>query len=194
MHKLFSDYKKLVVSGRNYLYVCGAAYAAGIIFGVFFLPGATRFILGESVINFYVNAFSTSGSLWSLTFSLIVSDVVFIALFYGCSFIYYTFYLDVAFILYRGYILAGVSFIFIKVFGISGAFLYILCVLLHNVLVTAALSAFASAMAALCKRRDKVVKKIRNDLIIISAALVIAALIIELFLIALVLRPINTTF
>ena len=194
MKKPFSTYLGFIKQSKIFLIAFGALYLVGIILGVFFSPIAQKFVLGESVVNFYFNALSKNGRIFSLIFSVVLSDVFFLLLFYLCSFTVYTVAIDLALVLYRGYIVAGVSFLFIKIFGISGAFLYVLCVLIHNVIVTLSLSAFASIMAKLLKSRAKKAKDMRNDLIIVSTAAALSAIIIEIFLLVFVLRPLNSTF
>ena len=86
------------------------------------------------------------------------------------------------------------AFLFFGLFGISGAFLFILCVFIHNVLVTAALSVYAGITANLMKRGRACIKTARRDLFIIAVAIVLVAIVIEIVLLLCVLRPINFTF
>lgn len=194
MNKFLGEYLRLIKISKKYHLVFGVAYAVGLILGVFFSTGAARYVLGENVLNFYVNALSNSGRIYSLVFSVIVSDVFFLLIFYFCSFIFYTVIIDLALVLYRGYVLASVSFLFIKLFGVSGAFVYILCVFIHNVIVSAALSVFAGITAAHCRRKYKKLKNLRNGLIIVSAAAVLIAVILEILILVFILRPIHVTF
>ena len=194
MKEYLNEYLRLIKISKNYHLAFAIVYAAGIILGVFFSTGAVKYVLGENVMNFYINALSGSGRVWSLVFSLLVADIFFLLVFYFCSFTFYTAFIDFALVLYRGYILASVSFIFIKLFGVSGAFVYILCVFVHNVVVSAALSSFASITAAHCRRRSKKLKRLRGDLIIVSAAAALLAVILEVMILVLILRPIHVTF
>ena len=187
-------YLKLIGSSKIYLIVLGSAYLIGIAVGCVFSPMAQRFVLSESVAVFYYNAFSSGGRIFSLIFTVVLSDVFFLVIFYGCSFTFFTVFIDLALLFYRGYVLSCVAFLFIKMFGVSGAFLYVLCVFLHNAVFSAALCVFAAITAKLSRRKNKNFYDLRNDLFILTAAAGVVAVAAELIFLLCVLRPINSIF
>ena len=95
---------------------------------------------------------------------------------------------------YRGYVVSAVCVLFVRLFGVGGAFLYVFCVLIHNVLVSAAVSSFCSIMLFVTKNCEKSSGKLRKELAVASILVIVTAVIVEVVILSLLLRPINTTF
>lgn len=194
MQRIIKQYLKMLKEAKIRLLIFAASFVIGIIVGVFLNTSLSEMVLSENVVDFYFNAFSKTGNIASLIIALVISDALFLLIFYAFSYWLYLVALGFLFVFYRGYILGAVAFLFIKNFGVSGAFLYVFCVFIHNVLVTASLSCMGAISADLLKRGKACIKHTRNDLLIISSVIVLAAIIIEMILLFCILRPINYSF
>ena len=194
MNRILKHYFIMLKEAKIYHIVFACVYVLGIVLGVLFNTELNKLVLPERVVGFYQNAFSDSGSVVSLIIALVISDALFLLIFYAFSYSFYLAVLQLAFVLYRGYILGSVAFLFFGLFGISGAFLFIFCVFIHNVLVSAALSCYSGITANLMKRGRACIKTARRDLFIIASVIVSAALIIEIIMLLCILRPINYSF
>ena len=186
--------KKLLIRSKKYLLLFGISFVLGCVAGVLFTTALSKAAMAESVIKFYFNAFSGGFSPFKFAFSLIIADLCFFALAYICSFIPILSVISFAFVFYRGYVVSAVCVLFVRLFGVGGAFLYVFCVLIHNVLVSAAVSSFCSIMLYVTKNCKKSAGKLRKELAVASILVIVAAVIVEVVILSLLLRPINTTF
>ena len=194
MRNVLRRYAELFRSSKVYFSVFVSAFALGAIAGLFFTTALARAALADNVIEFYMLIFSGKYNLYAFAFTVILSDAVFILIFYGCSFNFYLGIVDILLLFYRGYVLFSVTLLFFKLFGVGGAYAFVFCVFLHNAITSVALAAFASILSYAQKKNKKTVKCLRKELLVALAATVFAAVIIELTIILLLFRPLNAIF
>ena len=185
---------KLLKNSKAYLVVFSAAYVLGVVVGLFFSTDPYRMVLSGNVLNYCVNALSNGKNTFSFILTVVVSDAVFIAVFWGLSYSFILILSGAIPLFYRGFVLGSAAVLFVKLFGVSGAFIFVFCVLLHSVISSLGFVLFLSVSASLIRKGKDCIKGYRRDLLLLAAAFSVVAILAEILVIILFIRPINTTF
>ena len=194
MTKIIKRIVKTANNAKAFLLLFGLVYIAGIVTGILFSTVLSKEVLAVNAVGFYGDALGKGGNVISLALSAFFADAVLLLIFYICSFVSFLIVIDLILIFYRAYVIASVAAVFIKLFGVSGLFLWLFCVFLRNFISFVALAYFASAVVTDIRNKCKNVSAVRNGAFILCAAVVFAAVLLEIVLLYLVLRPINLIF
>ena len=184
--------KKRLIEKKIYFIVILSVYVLGVILGLFLKTKLERLFFGQNVVDFYFNALTKQGTPFTIFLSEILQNVVVFILLYLLSFIKLQFVFGCVAVFYRGYVLGVVVLKFILSFGISGLYLFLFATLINSIICVLAISLY-SVLAL--KSKLKCYAK-NQTLIFLAACFAISAIgaLIELFVIVLLIRPINYNF
>ncbi|MBO4573293.1 MAG: hypothetical protein J5762_06000 [Clostridia bacterium] len=189
----FSRYLKRLTARPIYLISLLATIIIGIVVGAFFNTRAERFFAAGSVVDFYVNALTGRGSLIGLSFARLFTDVCLALIFFACSFVAVLIPIYYIILFYRGYVIGLAAVIFFSNFGVNGVMLFIFGVFIADVVSCLSLVGFAVLVAG-NKNQCRKDKNERFYLLMFCIAAAFVAILVELLMLSLFLRPLNHNF
>lgn len=190
-------YLNVILSQKINIVLITLAYIIGIVLGLTVPTFNEKLMFGSNTVKLFLSSFSAGGRVSSVVFNRVFTDIFCYAIFVIASLAFPLIVVDYFVTLYRGYIVGAIGLMLISNFGLSGLVLFIVVIFLQNIISTIAL--ILMSCISIYNYRIKKQYKSNNpnylkETAIISAAIIVLGIIIEVLLLLLFIRPMNYCF
>ena len=194
MKTYISFLKNSLIKNKIIVILSVVVCAAGFISGIFFNTYLEKTLLGKNIVDFYVDALMVGGNVGGWFFLRLFSDLVLSVIFLGCSFISALIIVDWLFLFYKCYVAGLAACVFIMRLGLSGFMLFLFCVFLGDVIVTAALLLFSVVAGFSDKNGCKKPQKQKLGLFLLCFCVCLLGELVQLIILFCYLRPVNFNY